>query len=549
MQMNYDYKKLQFIIHRGSHQIGGNCVEVKTPEARIIIDCGLPLDYDDQDSDIQKKIHEDAKGWLDRCDAVFLSHYHGDHYGLLSDAPRGTKVYTSKETAELMKVSGIFGEDLTEHLDIQVMDGTVAVKDFRVTAYPVDHSAYGACAFHFEVADKSILYSGDIRIHGKKGVLYKNLPQNVDYLFLEGTNIGRGTKQRTETDMENEFIKQFDETPDSVHLVWCSSQNIDRIVALYRACKRTGRALCIDPFVAYVLELAHKTHTTIPTAKTHTNLLIFYPHRLTSKMIEKDPELIFGPYVKKRKLDVKLLQSHPGKYVMLFRPSLLYYAKTYLNEVKVYLTNSIWAQYWEKNKTDINCMKEWLEEKPELRKKLPDIHTSGHADIPSLQKIVKHVQPKHIVPIHSEYSDSFSSLFPNTSVMEVMDEIQYSVTDPAIWKSTNSFEDLEVGFYLTDVSPDRSGVPATIFAACKNPCFSPRILLSADDRGDGLCKGKIFSISLDKIPTVIDGDENLIPDKVIEKAKIWTIVNYNLLMRLWCGEIDSLAFLNEIKKI
>lgn len=549
MQMNHDYKKLQFIIHRGSHQIGGNCVEMATPDTRIVIDCGLPLDYDDQDSDIQEKIHEDAKGWLDHCDAVFLSHFHGDHYGLLSDAPKGTRVYTTKETAELMKVSGIFGEDLTDHLDIQVMDGTVAVKDFRVTAYPVDHSAYGACAFHFEVADKSILYSGDIRLHGKKGVLYMNLPKNVDYLFLEGTNIGRGTKQRTETDMENEFIKQFDETPDSVHLVWSSSQNIDRIVALYRACKRTGRALCVDPYAAYVLELAHKAHITIPTAKTHANLLIFYPHRLTSKMMEKDPELIFGPYVKKRKLDVKLLQSHPGKYVMLFRPSLLYYAKTYLNEVKVCLTNSIWAQYWEQNKPDINHMKEWLKEKPELRKKLPDIHTSGHADVPSLQTIAKHVQPKYIVPIHSDHSDSFSSLFPTISVMEVMDEVQYSMTDPAIWRSTKSFEDLEIGIYLTDVSPDLSGVPATIFAAFRNPGFSPRILLSTVGQADDVYKGKTVSVSLDKVPTVIEGDESLIPSKVIEKAKIWITINYNLLLSHWNNEIDSREFLNSIKKV
>ncbi|MBO6027128.1 MAG: MBL fold metallo-hydrolase [Bacteroidales bacterium] len=425
--MNHDNKKLQFIIHRGSHQIGGNCLELRTPEARIIIDCGLPLDYDEQDADIQEKIHENAKCWLDQCDAVFLSHYHADHYGLLNDAPKGTKVYTSKETAELIRVSGVFGEDLTEHLDIKIMEGTVAVKDFRVTAYPVDHSAYGACAFHFEVADKSILYSGDIRLHGKKGVLYMNLPQNVDYLFLEGTNIGRGTKQRTETDMENEFIKQFEETRDSVHLVWCSSQNIDRIVALYRACKRTQRVLCIDPYAAYVLELAHKTHDTIPTAKTHPFLLNYYPPILTTKMMDKDKQLIYCTYQKNKKLDTKLLQAHPGKYVLLFRPSLLYYAKIYLNDVKVSLTNSIWAQYWIQDKPDINRLKEWLAEKPELRKKLLDIHTSGHADVPSLQTIVEHVKPKHIVPIHSEHVESFSSLFPDTTVMEVTDEMSYTI--------------------------------------------------------------------------------------------------------------------------
>lgn len=423
-----ELKKLDFIIHRGSHQIGGNCVELATPEARILIDCGLPLDYDEQDPEIQVKIHEDAKGWLEHCDAIFLSHYHGDHYGLLSDAPKGTKVYTSKETAELMRVSGVFGENLTENLDVQVMDDEIQVKDFKVTAYPVDHSAYGACAFHFEVSGKSILYSGDIRLHGKKGILYKNLPQNVDYLFLEGTNIGRGANQKTEGDMENAFVEQFDNNNDCVHLVWCSSQNIDRIVALYRACKRTGRALCVDPFAAYVLELAHSTHDTIPTAKTHSNLLIFYPWFLTNKMLKKDEDLIYGPYVKKKKLNTELLKTHPHRYVLLFRPNMLYFAKTYLNDVKVCLTNSIWKEYWNQDKVDINRMKAWLDEAPELRKKLPDIHTSGHADVASLQKIVEHVNPKSIIPIHSEHADSFGTLFPNNTVMEVQDEVQYSLS-------------------------------------------------------------------------------------------------------------------------
>ena len=153
----------QFIIHRGSHQIGGNCVELATRNARILIDCGLPLDYDEQDVVTPNEIRENARKWLQNCDAVFLSHYHADHYGLLNEAPQGTKVYATKETAELMKISGMFGEDLTEYLDIHPIEDTVTVKDFRVTKYDVDHSAFGACAFLFEVCGKRILYSGSKR--------------------------------------------------------------------------------------------------------------------------------------------------------------------------------------------------------------------------------------------------------------------------------------------------------------------------------------------------------------------------------------------------
>jgi ribonuclease J len=420
---------IQFIIHRGSHQIGGNCVELATQNTRILIDCGLPLDFEKQAQETQEKILEDAKEWTQNCDAIFLSHYHADHYGLLNEAPEGTKVYATKETAELMKISGVFVKDLTKHLDIQPIENTVTVKDFRVTAFPVDHSAFGACAFLFEVGGKTILYSGDIRLHGKKGILYKMLPKHVDYLFLEGTNIGRGVKQKTEKDMENEFVSQFMANKDSLHLVWCSSQNIDRIVDLYRACIKTNRILCVDLYAAYVLKLVNASNDKIPSIKTHDNLMIYFPHRLTSLLIEKDEKLVYGLRQGATKLVKGDLSVNPSKYVVLFRPKLLGDLGRYINNTKVCLTTSIWAQYWEQDKPEMKRLKAWLVAKPELRKRLRDIHTSGHADVESLQEIVEHIQPKTIIPIHTEHSESFSSLFPNNSVMEVADEICYSITD------------------------------------------------------------------------------------------------------------------------
>ena len=420
-------KAIEFVIHRGSHQIGGNCVELATHNAGILIDCGLPLDYDEQDPEIQVKIHEDAKEWLSRCDAIFLSHYHADHYGLLDEAPKGTRVYTTKETAELMKISGLLGEDLTARLDIQPIEDSVTVKDLRVTKYDVDHSAFGACAFFFEVCGKRILYSGDIRLHGKKGVLYKNLPQNVDYLFLEGTNLGKGVRQKTETAIENEFVKQFSSNPDSLHLVWCSSQNIDRIVALYRACVRTNRVLGVDPYAAYALELAHQNRQSIPN-KTFSNLEIYFPWSFTNWMVDKDRQLVLDLRRGATKLNQADLSEHPSKYVLLYRPNLIGDLNRYISNTKVCLTNSIWAQYWEQNKTDINCLKEWLAEKPELRMKLRDIHTSGHADVASLQKIVEHVQPKCIVPIHTEMPDKYKMLFPSYSVLNVTNETPIDLT-------------------------------------------------------------------------------------------------------------------------
>ena len=42
-------------IHRGTHEIGGSCVELRTTEAKILIDFGLPLDYEKRTPEEQEQ--------------------------------------------------------------------------------------------------------------------------------------------------------------------------------------------------------------------------------------------------------------------------------------------------------------------------------------------------------------------------------------------------------------------------------------------------------------------------------------------------------------
>ena len=46
----------------------------------------------------------------------------------------------------------------------------------------------------------AIFYSGDFRAHGRKEALFtelvQNSPKNIDYLMMEGTNIGRTKKNK-----------------------------------------------------------------------------------------------------------------------------------------------------------------------------------------------------------------------------------------------------------------------------------------------------------------------------------------------------------------
>ena len=63
-------------IHRGTHEIGGSCVEIRTDKAKILIDLGMPLDYDKHTTEEQTQIRSDAAEWSKGVNALFLSHTH-----------------------------------------------------------------------------------------------------------------------------------------------------------------------------------------------------------------------------------------------------------------------------------------------------------------------------------------------------------------------------------------------------------------------------------------------------------------------------------------
>ena len=400
-------------IHRGTHEIGGSCVEIRTDKAKILIDLGMPLDYDKRSREEQTEIRHNAEEWCKGADAIFLSHAHADHYGFLDLLPQDTPIYATEESFAMLALDGILGDDPTKHLEKHTLKSgqSCEVADIKVTAYIVDHSAYGACAYLIECDGKRILYSGDIRLHGVKGVLYKNLPKNVDYLLLEGTNILRAKSNPTERDIENQFVEAFNEAPDALHLVWCSAKNIDRICALFRACIRCGRTLVLDPYTANVLAAVAQLNPKIPTVTTAEQMKVYFPYYLTKRLLERNPEsYIYSLEPRKNKVSYNDFMTNPKRHVMLVRPTALSYLEK-LSIRHIRLIKSIWGGYW--NEPNAERFRSWAKERCETVK---DIHSSGHADTQSLQRIVEYVRPKTIVPIHTDAPKQFCDIFVNDNV-------------------------------------------------------------------------------------------------------------------------------------
>jgi ribonuclease J len=419
---------MNFKIHRGTQEIGGSCVEIWTATTRILVDFGLPLvDRDGSEFNIEKyknltaeeliksRVLPDVKGIYDGdhvlIDALLISHAHQDHWGLYNYINPSIKCYLSKPTRELIEINNIFTAQNTIIGNPMYFESesTFTIGDISITPYLADHSAFDSHCFLIEADGKKIFYTGDFRGHGRKSKAFKwftyNAPQNVDYLLLEGTSLGReGTTFKNETDVENELLALFKESSKS-NMVYTSGQNIDRIVSIYRACIRSDKVLVLDVYVATILMVLSK-YAGIPyPSEDFKCLRVIFPYYTSKRLAKEHNEKILYQF-KDYKITKEEISTWPDKYVMIVRPSM----KTDLQRISGidggHLIYSMWEGYRKKAAT-----KEFLEYFQSRSFSIHSIHTSGHADINTLKQMVEAINPKTIVPIHTFNAIDYSKIF------------------------------------------------------------------------------------------------------------------------------------------
>ncbi len=230
-------------IHRGSQDIGGTCIQPSTNQTTILLDLGQPLKEATPPVGLK-----DAK-----IDGLVISHPHQDHYGWMEAVGPEVPFYCSELTRELIDIICLVcRKPLPRNLFVYFKHKVpFQIGDFTVTPFLVDHSAVDAFAFLIEGERKRVFYSGDFRSHGRKGVLFKRMvadpPRDIDALFMEGTMLHRDNEEfPIEVSVEKKIYKTIKDQQNISFLV-CSSQNVDRLVSAYRACKRAGKILVIDP--------------------------------------------------------------------------------------------------------------------------------------------------------------------------------------------------------------------------------------------------------------------------------------------------------------
>lgn len=414
---------MKIIIHRGNEEIGASCIEVQTAQTRVIFDVGLELEGE------PARLPQN----IGRIAALFITHAHPDHYGLVSKVPPGIPAYCGALTEDIMRIMGTFNHrfgKVNRSFEHFTNGAPVQIGDIRITPYATDHSVPDSYAFHVEADGKKILISGDFRAHGRKACLMEICARAVhapDALVVDGTCVVERAPEpqepqtiiyNNEEEVENGIFQVLKKAQLPAFMD-ASSINVDRMVSAFKAAKRAGRTFAVDIYSALILWIMNKRYGyEIPINEWEGFRVIFHRDltRHQERILRANQERLgLGEFIKTLSGDGAIqpetIAENPSQYLIKFnrREELI----KELGIGQYSYIYSMWSGYMSPE-YDKQGRFQTLKNSPNVR--FHFIHTSGHATWDELCWFIDEVAPGKLIPFHTNYPEGFRDKYPDAII-------------------------------------------------------------------------------------------------------------------------------------
>jgi ribonuclease J len=381
--------------------------------AKAIQDSGK-ADFDQQVCYFTPRVEECLKGWKQ-----------GAYFTSSGDCQRR---FCVDNKLKLSEEAEIFWEEATRRKKFasQSLEG-INKCSFNLCCFPVDHSIPGACAWGIETSSGWVVYSGDLRLHGKRAKLTESMIKEAAQLhpralILEGTNVDKAANV-AEQEVYQNALKAIGDARELV-IADFPARDVDRLLTFLQVARDTKRKLAILPRDAYLLKTMRLLESEIPDI-AQEDAIVVYQETTASKSPASWLRNIYQDYSDKIVL-ARDVGSNQAEFILCF-------SFWDLNELpsiqpragSLYVFSSS-EPHNEEQEMDFWRLHHWLERfqlrafgfpvqrngKWEIPEEQKGLHASGHACGLDLLRIAREIQPQVLIPVHSEkpefYVDNLS---------------------------------------------------------------------------------------------------------------------------------------------
>jgi len=353
-------------------------------------------------------------------DAVILSHPHIDHVGYLPFIHPDIPVYCGECTRTIIDAVQESGRiEFGEHKFRTFRTGRkVKVGSLEIEPVHVDHSVPGAYGFIIHSSVGSVVYTGDLRLHGPMAQMTNDFVEKAEtcdpaVMISEGTRISpkEETVIHSEMRVKEEGNSVVANTSKLVVAAFYS-RDVDRFKTFHEIAKTNDRKFVIPIKLAHLLfKLRADPRLEIPDVMRDETILFYKKRKKTGEFAESDYYVWERPFLEKA-VDYGYIRRNQSK--VLLNLDLVGFAE--LIDVKPsaggHFIHSMSEPFSEED-VDKDVMHRWLEH---FGLNFHQIHASGHCPRKDLLHIVNRVKPKSLIPVHTEHPRLFKELFRNVDV-------------------------------------------------------------------------------------------------------------------------------------